>query len=115
MTTFAGVEFECLTLDGFRPEWEQEPNIARRHIPYSNSDDVQHAGRGNYRMVIPAKLTSDADLATLRAAVGITPRTLGDYFGADYAGTMLTAVRSPRRVAWRAIWFVELEFEREGA
>lgn len=114
MSSYNGATFLCRIPDGFRPDWEQEPNVNRRHIPYANRDDVQGGGRGNLRITIPAKISDDSGLALLRAAVGVTKRTLADYYGTNYTNTMLVAVRSPRRLANTAEWFVDLDFEREG-
>jgi hypothetical protein len=115
MPTYNGVSFGARVPSGtWRPEWEQDANIYRTHVPYSSFDELQDGGRGNSRITVLARLTSDAALAALRAAVGITKRTLYDLFGSDYPSTMLVGVRAPKRMANSATWEVELDFEREG-
>ncbi len=115
MSTYDGNTFYCRIPDGMRPDWEQEPNITRRHIPYSYVDDVQSAGIGALRLSVPARVDSDADLAALRGAVGVDKRTLYDYYGTNYTGVMLVALRNPRRLANSEVYFVDLEFLRDGA
>lgn len=117
--SYAGVTFNTDISDdeGFVPRWEQEAFIARRVIPFANREDVQSAGRGNYRVTLKAYITSDSGVATLQAAVGTTPRTLTNPFGnsVNYANTLLVGVTDIRRRAWAEEWELTLEFERVGS
>jgi hypothetical protein len=117
--SYAGVSFntDISGDEGFVNRWEQEAFITRRVIPYANKEDVQSAGRGNYRVTLKAYLTSDSSVATLQAAVGTTLRTLTNPFGdsVNYSNTMLVAVSDIRRRSWQQEWELTLEFERMGA
>ncbi len=115
MPTYNSVGFDVVMDGDWRPEWEQEANINREHFPWTNKDDVQALGRGNYRITLTALIDSDADAAALRSSVGVTTRTLTDLFGTTYTGVMLVGYRRPRRHELEELWQVELEFEREGA
>ncbi len=112
MSTYAGATFECATGDsrGFRPDWARELALTVTHIPGSDTDDIQSGGLQNARITIPAIIESDADYALLKAAVGITPRTLGDYYETNYTSVILVSIKSARRLAWDAKWVAELEF-----
>lgn len=114
MSSYAGVTFSELDPQGFFPEWQQEPNVVVRHPISGNQDIVQGMGRGNFRVTVHAGLSADADLATLRAAVGVTLRTL--VLGStSHANTMLIGVRNPRRLGWAEVIGVDLEFIRAGS
>jgi hypothetical protein len=113
MGSYSTVSFTERTEGGMRPEWVQERNITRRHIPYSNLDDVQDTGRGNHRITVQVNLASDAALTNLKAMQNMTARTL-TLWGTVYANTYLVGLRNPRRAAHFEYLSVELEFERLG-
>ncbi len=117
MATYNSVTINVLKIGETPIFWEQESNMVRRHIPYSNKDNIQSGGRGNFVMKISCYLTSAADLATLQASVGTTARTLGSLDGSNYSNTYLIAVRNPHKLGKESFnyWACELEFEREGA
>ena len=115
MSTYAGVTFEILADDGvWRRGWEQEEQISVRHIPYANRDDVQSGGRGNLQVTVPAYLTDTMDVATLRSAVGQTPRYLTDLYGYGYSNVYLIKMRDIKRWIYGERWVCELTFMREG-
>lgn len=113
MTTYAGVTLIFLTTRAQGPSWEQTPNVAIRHIPYSNRDDVQSLGLGNPRLRVTASIPDDAGMAVLQAAVGTTQRTLVDYQNANWPNTLLISVTNPVRYP-TGKWQADLEFMREG-
>jgi len=109
MASYGGVTFGVRVPDGFRPEWGEEERVVVNPVLLSNADDVQWLGLGTPTLVAPARVTSDADLTTLKAARGMTLRTLSDYCGATYSNVMLVKVADARRHV-RGIWFCELTF-----
>ena len=117
MATYAGVTFEeIVDSAGIRPSWAQRAYISERLIPYGNLENVQSAGRGNWRVTISAQLTAAEDLATLQAAVGATTRTLGALFGdADNSNVALIAVDNPWRFNTSNYWYCDLTFVRVGS
>jgi hypothetical protein len=114
MSTFNGATFLCKIPDGMHPEWEPAPNLIERVIPYgAGLVNVQEMGKGQDRLVLPAKISDSASLALLRSAAGsATRRTLADYYGATYTGVQLWGMSNPRRVGSQNIWFCEMEFRR---
>jgi hypothetical protein len=113
MSTYNGATFLCRIPDGFHPDWEPAPNIIEKVIPYgAGLVNVQEMGKGQDRLMLPAKVSDSASLALLRAAVGATRRTLGDYYGSDYTNVQLWAMSRPQRLGTQNIWFCELEFRR---
>lgn len=116
MPTYNTISFDAHVPGSLRPDWTQEVFVTRRLIPYGNKENVQSAGRGNFRITVTAILAAAADLATLQSSQGATTRTLTDLFGTTYSSTALVAVGAPRRLAKNpvTIW-VDLTFERLGS
>lgn len=115
-STYAGVTFGVRVESGaWAPHWRQPSNISVRHIPYSNLDDVQSGGRGNFRLEVLARVTSLANLVTLQSSVDLTARTL-TLEGTAYTTTYLIEVGQPRRIARTGVdhWEVPLTFMRGG-
>ncbi len=111
MSTYAGATFYTVEEgQGLRPDWERTLALTVTHIPGSDVDDVQSGGLSNQKITIPAQIESDADYALLKAAVGITPRTLSSYYGVNYTNVILTGIKNARRIAWKETWFCDLEF-----
>lgn len=113
MTTYATVTFHILIPGGALPVWVQDAGIVVQHIPYSNLDDVQSVGRGNFRLSVSAVVQSDVGIGVLQAAVGVVKRTMVGYMGSDWTNTILIGVSDPRKYA-SGQWKVNLEFMREG-
>lgn len=115
MPSYAGVTFtEVMPDPRSRPDWERRAFITERVIPYANKEDVQSAGRGNYRITVPVTLTNVGDLATLQSAQGATRRTLTNLFGSTYSNVLLVNVGPPERWENEARAIVSLTFVREG-
>jgi hypothetical protein len=112
--SYAGAAFETRTAaNGLVPRWARQVRVTRRPIPNSDREDVQSTGLGNQRVTLPAYITSDADMAALIAAQGVTRRQLTNPFGTgeSYANVILAGVSAPRRRGWEPIWLCDLTFE----
>lgn len=115
-TSYATVTFEVISAsDCWRPDWVEPANVVVTHIPYSNRDDVQDLGTGNPVIEVEAYIDSDAEYTTLKAARGMTKRTLTGLFGSNYSNVRLVEVSEPRRHESEARWRVRLRFMREGS
>ena len=119
MATYGAVTFEVKNPEGrlgWRPHWNREKHLIRRHIPHSNEDDVQFMGKGNQRLRLTIHLFSDADLDTLESYWGPTGRTLdlSADFGsfASVGDVRLVDFAQPKRWNWDTFWEVTVEFER---
>ena len=117
MAAYASVTFIARMQDSLAPRWRQEATITERVIPYANYDDVQSAGRRNFKLEVEATLTAAADVSTMQAAVGITLRTLTNIFGdsVNYTNVALLSMGPVLKVPGQNYWFVSLVFTRQGA
>lgn len=114
MGSYASVTFsELLEPPIYRAHWRQEPNVSIRHLPYSNTDDVQFGGRGSHRVTVEVLIQADADIDAIRASVDSTARTLTLY-STSYPNTYLIDVGTPKRFDSQAVWRVTLTFLRAG-
>jgi hypothetical protein len=114
MAEYAAVQFSPQLVSDFHPDFDRELVVQRTHIPYSDSENVQVAGKGNWRVTLPIVVQSDADRLALIAAMGATPRTLSDFFGRTETNVMLVAVGGSQRTWMQQIWVLVVTFEREG-
>lgn len=116
MPTYAGVTFQVVHRDGFRPDWHAVQRVARRPLPYNTGEDVQFLGLDNSKLTLPeVVVAADADVTTLMAARGSTQRTLGSYYGLDHLNVILTEVTPPKRHvdAGVIVWLLGLQFEKD--
>jgi len=107
--TYNGVTFGVLSPDGFAPQWEQELVFSEEHYPDADYDEVQTAGMHNRSLVVEARITSAADLATLVGSQGSTQRTLVDHFGTSVSNVVLLGVTRVRQHLQGKV-LAELEF-----
>ena len=115
MAQYNSVVFSVIGESGLYQEWVQEPNVTVRHIPYSNQDDVQTAGRGNFTVTVGVLLETAGALAALQASVGSTARTLYEFLGATHASVLLVGVSDARRYGSSNKILATLSFNRAGA
>lgn len=118
MASYNSVTFYPLAEDSmFWPYWEQELVTTRRHIPYSDTDDLQFGGLSNFKLEVEAEITSDANLATLRSSMDGTGRTLTDFNGTNYTDCYLTGMADIRKWDNSGVdkWVCTLTFERTSA
>lgn len=100
----------------FTDQPEQDPNVTLRHIPYANFDNVQFAGRGNWKLAFTARVDNNSDVATLQSSVDGTARTLV-YAGVTYNNVYLIRASKPMRYAIGSgggTWTIDLEFTWQG-
>lgn len=97
MATYAGVTFDVLYERGDyadqMPEFEEQQVVVETPIygAAANANDIQCLGFTNERLRVTAIIASAANLATLKAARGITLRTL-NYRGSNVTNVMLLQV-----------------------
>lgn len=115
MSSYAGVDFDVVMDNPQQvPVWQQRAFITERVIPYSNTEDVQSAGRSNFKITVAVTYDGANDLATLQAAVGTTRRTLSDFLGATHNSVLLIEVASAYRWENETRGVAELTFVRQG-
>jgi hypothetical protein len=111
MASYNSITFYPLAEDGTSwPAWEQEPNVNVRHIPYSDTDDIQFSGLGNFQVKVRAEVQGDTNMKTLRASVDGVARTLTDLRGYNFADTYLIKVENLRRWDGGEVWTCVLTF-----
>ncbi len=115
MPTYAGVEFSVELGGGRMPiDFEREEKVSVTHIPGSDEEDVQWAGLGNGRLTLPAVFDDYADYLTLKAARGVTSRTLS-HAGLTFNNVILLRVSKPTKNPERDAVFADLEFMQVSA
>lgn len=114
-TTYAGIAFDVEGNGAFGPMPQRESHISSRHIPYSNKDDEQTGGLGNWRVALKVTNLTEAGLVALQniAADGIA-RDLADFRDGTVSNAYLIAVRDPMRLKKGALFTATLEFRWEG-
>jgi hypothetical protein len=96
----------------FWPGWEQKSTVSVRHIPYSDTDDIQFGGLGNFQLTVQAEVSSSANVITLRGSVDGVARTLGDFRGNSYTNCYLTDISEIRAHDTIDVWTCKLTFMR---
>lgn len=123
----------------WRPFWDRDVYIDRRHLAYTSQDDLQYGGLGNPRMTISALVAPDSGSGsgqttdpffladTLRGQImlqGTLDMTAECGSGWVWTNTYLVGVTKPRRLhlgsttfiggvpSDYAMWAVDLSFER---
>lgn len=115
MATYGGRTFNAIQQQGALPQWVQAPNVMVRHYAGGNRDNIQYAGRGNYRLdVLALDQAADASSAW-QALVSNTARTLADLWGDTYANVYLIEVGAARWNGVHDFYEVPLVFMRLGA
>ncbi len=109
---YGGVPFQIISPTNIYPDWTRAPNISRRHIPYSDTDDVQAAGLGHFRITVEILVEVPADLQTLISFQGVTGRALDDFGGSNYTNVLLTSLTQITRWSVGDAWRALAEFER---
>lgn len=109
-SSYAAVTFDIMMDDVFGPEWTRESNVSVRHIPYANIDDVQFGKLGNERLRVRARVSTLANLNTLKNARDGTARTFG-FEGTNFANTYLIDVTNERRMGGSSAVLYEFEAE----
>lgn len=114
MATYGGITFRTMAPSGIVPDWTSETQIARRHIPNSDTENLQFMGRGNYKISVICRFASQVDRALMRQLAGDgIGRTLADFLGETHSDVILVNVKNPQRLATNASYILaELEFER---
>lgn len=111
------VTIKVHTRDGLVPDWHREPRWNRRPIAYSNREDLQFGGLGNWQLSFTAVMNSAEEYARILSWVGDTPRVLSDWFGTTYPDVYVYSVGQPRRSVDpdEPLFFVDITLEREGS
>lgn len=109
---YGGVPFLVISDTNRYPDWTRAGNISRRHIPYSDTDDVQAAGLGHFRIMVEILVEVPTDLQILIGYVGATGRALDDFAGSDYSNVLLTSLTQISRWSVGDAWRAVAEFER---
>ena len=108
MPTFAGVTFS-LQWEDFSPVLEHKLALSVEHYPDTNTDEIQTAGVGDGRIVLPAIIASLANLATLRTAMRLgTVGTLTSAPEGNLANMMLVGIKPRLSLDDRVV--ADLEF-----
>lgn len=110
--SYGGVPFRVTSETNRYPHWTRTANITRRHIPYSDTDDVQAAGLGHFRITVEILGEVSTDLLTLVSMIGVTGRALDDFGGSNYTNVMLTNLTPITRWSVGDAWRALAEFER---
>ncbi len=114
MAQFGTIVFDTRVDGSFRPDWEQELNVNRRHIPYSNVDDLQITGRSNKRITVEAVFANASDMATFRTYQDGSAKTLLLHDG-SFDLCFLVGMRNPRVLVTSGQVIAQVEFERAEA
>jgi hypothetical protein len=114
LPAYAGVVFEPWSDSRvrWRPEWQRRGEVSRRKIAYSDLEDLQFLGLGNWYVELTVVVSSYADLQALQGLKGVRRRPLQNLFGRSYGEVMLTDFKNPRHHVARDLWTAELAFER---
>jgi len=116
--TYAGVTFEEIVddRDGWMPYWQQDNRVVEIEVPGGAFAYTVGTGKGNAQIEVKAKITDEADLLTLTAAISaVTARTLALH-GANWTNTKLksvTDVERPDSIIPSGWWVATLTFVRE--
>ncbi|HEV2123135.1 MAG TPA: PKD domain-containing protein [Chloroflexota bacterium] len=92
LATFDSIPFKPIVRGGiWRPRWTREHHVSVKHILYSDFDDVQSGGSGDWTITLEAYLATASDHDELVARQDATLRPLA-LFGDNFAGAMLWKV-----------------------
>ena len=112
MPSYHDIDFNTVTPRTVRPLWTRRSNVSVTHIPYSDNDDVQSMGFGNWSVSFTADFDTEADLTSVQAlADAITARELV-WFDVTYQAR-LTEVSNARAISTGSFQ-ADLTFERGG-
>lgn len=115
MASYGGRTFSVIQQQGMLPQWVQMPNVAVRHYAGGNRDNIQYAGRGNYRLDVLALDQTSGATAAWQALVSNTARTLTDLWGDTYTNVYLVEVGAARWNGADNFYEIPLVFMRSGA
>lgn len=97
--TWGGVTFQERWEDGWAPLPQQQLYVSVEHYPETDTDEVQLGGLGGNDVTVPAIIATAADLAALRAAMGLgTTDTLTGLWSGSLNNMALVAISNPRGV-----------------
>lgn len=113
--TFGTASFEVEIGSKMRPDWVQADGVVVQHIPYSNVDDIQFAGRGSHTIRVNIHVSSDTHWNTLKTYVGDgVARSLTGFFGGTVSSVYLKSL-SGQRSDFAQEWEGVAEFIRAGS